>query len=121
VVVKEPTLVDSPRTALRKKFSLFVDENLRVFHNMKKEISFLEFVADINRLRLDLSEVQARALFKAVDPHDTGFIKSAALVRYAKSGNSNYREPVERPKTSFDGPVNELLTQVIGNNTLGEQ
>ena len=61
------------------------------------------------------------ALLQAVDPYDTGFIKSAALVRYAKSGSSNYREPLERPKTSFDGPVNELLTQVIGNNTLGEQ
>lgn len=117
VKVKEPLLVDSPRTCTRKKFLTCIQKHEREFRNMKKSISFLEFVADINRWNAGLSEREARSLFQIIDTEDTGFVDSAALVEYARSGSSDYRAPIIRPNSVFSGSLTILLKKVIGSNT----
>ncbi len=59
---------DSPRTQLRKRFLGCVHAHSKVFGNMKKQVSFLEFVSDINRKNMDLTEREARTVFQTLDP-----------------------------------------------------
>lgn len=109
---------DSPRYILRKKLLNCVSDFPRVFENMKKQISFLELVSDINRTGMPLSERDARSIFLLLDPVDSGFIESAWLIQWSQTGRIN-RSLVTLPPASNKPPptTKEVVTRVIGWNT----
>lgn len=109
---------NSPRHQLRRKLANCVQDFGRVFDNMKKQISFIEFVSDINRTGLPLSDRDARSIFLLLDPADSGFIESAWLRQWAETGKVNRASSIrtvdsnKQPKS-----VKEVVNRVIGWNT----
>lgn len=114
---KSSTPLDSPRTTLRKKLRNVINENSRAFANMKKQISFLELVSDINRLEMKLSEREARTVFQILDPRETGFIDSNSLSVWADTGKFDGRVVAKRPPELKVGSLDELISKVVGRNT----
>jgi hypothetical protein len=111
---------DSPRYILRKKLLNCVTDFPRVFENMKKQISFLELVSDINRTGMPLSERDARSIFLLLDPVDSGFIESAWLVQWAQTGCINRNLALQPAITVSNKPpptTKEVVNRVIGWNT----
>ena len=109
---------DSPRTILRKKLQDCVNANRRAFTTMKKQISFLQFNADIHRLQMNLTDEEARRIFLVLDPEDSGFINSKALIAWADTGTvmKNVAES-EKPKEVSAKNLADLISKVIGRNT----
>lgn len=107
---------DSPRNVLRSKLMNCIAKYPRVFENMKRQISFLEFVSDINRTGLPLSERDARSIFLLLDPTDSGFIDSAWFKQWAETGKVHRGGPT-RTAASTPKSVKEVVTKVIGWNT----
>jgi Ca2+-binding EF-hand superfamily protein len=116
---KKKEEIDSPRTFLRKKFQACVTTHSKVFANMKKQVSFLEFVSDINRKGMDLTEREARTVFQTLDPRDTGFVETAVLLRWAESGRLEaYTAPsADKPSEIKAKSLDELVLKVIGRNS----
>jgi len=83
---KKLIAVDSPEELLRKKLGICIKEHEEVFTFMKKKISFLEFVSEINRKNMRLADVEARQIFLKFDPLNTGFVDSAVLLSWGRSG-----------------------------------
>ena len=54
--------------ALRKKMGLCIQENIEVFQLMKKKISYLEFISDVNGKNMKITEVEAREIFRYSNP-----------------------------------------------------
>lgn len=111
---------DSPRTLLRKKFLECVRQHEKVFRNMKKQVSFLEFVSDITRKNMDLTERETRSVFQILDPKDTGFIDSAALLKWAETGR--FEEAGRKPSMEVASEIKarsleELIAKVVGRNS----
>lgn len=109
--------IDSPRTALRKKFLACVNAHSKCFANMKKQISIIEFISEIQRKNMNLTEREARSVFQILDSGDTGYVNSAALVDYAKSGMSEFKVAVERAAPIAADSLEDLLRKVVGRNT----
>ena len=95
--VVAPTHPESPVEILRQKFLSCVQEHAKVFDNMNKQVSFQEFISDVNRKSMRLTEKEARSIFQILDPHDSGFVASAALVRWAETGKADYKDAFVRP------------------------
>lgn len=83
---KKGAVVETPDESLRRKLADCVSKHADVFELMKKKISFLEFVSEINRKNMRLTDVEARQVFLKFDPENTGFIDSAVLTTWARSG-----------------------------------
>lgn len=117
--VKKTDNVDSPATTLRKKFQACVQQHGRVFANMKKQVSFLEFVSDINRKNMDLTDKEARTVFQTLDPKDTGFVDTAALLRWADTGRLEPCSTVaaSKPNGIRARSLEELIAKVVGRNS----
>lgn len=109
---------DSPRTVLRKKFLICVNEHSKAFANMKKQISIIDFVSEISRKNMKINEREARSVFQELDPEDTGYVETAKLVKYAKSGVVDLN--ATRPAQEFEqgGSLEELLRRIVGRNTM---
>ncbi len=110
---------DTPENRLRKKLADVIQEYPRVFSAMKKQISFLEFVSDINRTGIPLTEKEARAIFQSLDPKDSGFIESCMFKIYADTGR---KDPPPKPQPSYEhttrpGALKEIINRVVGRNT----
>lgn len=108
---------DSPRTVLRKKFLADVNAHSKCFANMKPQISIIEFISEINRKNMNITEREARSVFQLLDLNDTGYVMTSALVDYAKYGKSEYKVAVTRPAPIPADSLEELLLKVIGRNT----
>jgi Ca2+-binding EF-hand superfamily protein len=78
--------VESPEESLRKKLAICIQANEDVFLFMKKKISFVEFVSEINRKNMKLTDVEARQIFLKFDPENTGFVDTGVLVSWGRSG-----------------------------------
>jgi Ca2+-binding EF-hand superfamily protein len=111
--------LDSPRTVLRKKFHTCVKDYRRVFNAMKKQISFLEFVSDVNRTGMPLNEREARSVFQILDPNDSGFIESELLTFWAETGKTELeRKLVHRSNNSLsEKELKSIVNRAIGRNT----
>jgi Ca2+-binding EF-hand superfamily protein len=107
----------SPRTQMRQNLQKVVQQNRQVFNNMKKQISFLQFVSDITRLELPLTDKQARAIFQTLDPKDTGFIDSAALLTWADTGRIVTEHEVVKPADIKSTSLEDLIKKIIGRNS----
>ena len=88
---------ESPEQHLRRKFLSCVRENLKAFENLNKQVSFTEFISLINRKNMKLTEKEARSVFQILDYHDTGFVSSNGLIRWAETGSNDYVEKADRP------------------------
>lgn len=108
---------DSPRSSLRKKFLACVNEHQKAFAIMKNQISIIDFVSEISRKNMKLTEREARAVFQELDPEDTGYVETVQLVKYAKTGEIDFRS--KRPKENYEsgGTLEELLQKIVGRNT----
>lgn len=113
-----PPKPDSPKTINRKKFADVVKKHYSTFHSMKKTISFLELVSEVNRIAMNISERETRAIFQLVDPNDTGFVDTAALIRYAQTGRLDYRPPTAKEQKIDASMADYLIRRVAGRNTL---
>lgn len=110
---------DTPESRLRKKLSDIIQDFPRVFSAMKKQISFLEFVSDINRTGIPLTEKEARTIFQTLDPKDSGFVESCMFKIYAETGR---KDPPAKPQPSYEhttkpGALKEIINRVVGRNT----
>eukprot|EP00597_Dinobryon_sp_UTEXLB2267_P001077 CAMPEP_0170069002 /NCGR_PEP_ID=MMETSP0019_2-20121128/7808_1 /TAXON_ID=98059 /ORGANISM="Dinobryon sp., Strain UTEXLB2267" /LENGTH=692 /DNA_ID=CAMNT_0010276873 /DNA_START=292 /DNA_END=2370 /DNA_ORIENTATION=- len=114
---KAPTDPESPEQQLRKKFLNCVKEHKKVFENMNRQVSFLEFISDVNRKNMKLTEKEARTVFQIMDPNDSGFVESAALIRWAETGRDDYRAAFVRPPEIQANSIEELCSKVVGRNT----
>jgi Ca2+-binding EF-hand superfamily protein len=111
--------IDTPRTVLRKKFLNCVKDYSRVFKAMKKQISFLEFVSDVNRTGMPLSEKEARTVFQILDPNDSGFIESELLTVWAESGRTHLERSVNSRSSNAitEKELKNIVNRAIGRNT----
>ena len=111
--------IDTPRTVLRKKFLNCVKDYSRVFKAMKKQISFLEFVSDVNRTGMPLSEKEARTVFQILDPNDSGFIESELLTVWAESGRTHLERSVNLRSSNAitEKELKNIVNRAIGRNT----
>lgn len=109
---------NSPRQQLRRKLANCLKDFGRVFDSMKKQISFIEFVSDINRTGLPLSDRDARSIFLLLDPSDSGFIESAWLRQWAETGKvGRTTSHINHHHTQKSLSVKEVVTRIIGWNT----
>jgi Ca2+-binding EF-hand superfamily protein len=98
-VSKAPALQDpeAPEQQLRRKFLSCVRENVKAFEILNKQVSFIEFISLINRKNMKLTEKEARTVFQILDFHDSGYVSSNALIRWAETGKADYVDKIERP------------------------
>jgi Ca2+-binding EF-hand superfamily protein len=108
---------ESPRSNLRKKFLGCVNEHQKAFANMKKSISIIDFVSEISRKNMGLTDREARAVFQELDPRDTGYVETANLVKYAKTGTVDLR-PTKPVENNVVETLEELLRRIVGRNTM---
>jgi Ca2+-binding EF-hand superfamily protein len=107
----------TPRTVLRGKLQNVVQQNRALFTNMKRQISFLQFVADITRLQLPLTDKEARSIFQTLDPRDSGYIDSSALLTWADTGRIVTEHEPERHEDIPCNSLEELVRKIIGRNS----
>ena len=106
----------TPRQILRGKLQNVVQQNRALFTNMKRQISFLQFVADISRLLLPLTDKEARAIFQTLDPKDSGYIDSSALLAWADTGRIITEHEPERHDDIKCNSLEDLIKKIIGRN-----
>jgi hypothetical protein len=116
---KKQAVMDTPEQVLRKKLSKCLVDYPRVFGAMKKQVSFLEFVSDINRTGIPLTEREARTVFQTLDPRDEGFVESSMFKIYADTGRI---VPPVAAQPSYDytakpGALREIINRVVGRST----
>ena len=79
-------LNQSEQERLRQKLLVCIEQNKQVFQYMKKSISFMEFISEVNRQSMPLLEREARSIFVIFDPADTGFMDTTKLRHWAATG-----------------------------------
>jgi len=116
---KSPAEVETPQHVLRKKLVKCLKDFPRVFSNMKKQVSFLEFISDVNRVQMPLSDVEARAIFQLLDPHDRGFIESVLFTIFAETGQTEYKPKIiqREHRESTEDEIRVLIARAVGRNT----
>ena len=112
-----PHSIDTPRTVLRKKLKEVVDANRKSFITLPKEVSYLQFVSDVSRLACPWTERETRAIFQTLDPKDTGFVESKAILTWADTGaiitEPEKLKPIERQAKN----LGDLINKVVGRNS----
>lgn len=121
----KPNKSNGEEEAMLIKFQRCVTEHHRVFSNMNKSVSIIEFIADIHRKNMDLTEREARKIFQKLDPNDTGYVDTAVLVKFGKTGKIEL--PVPPRSGGPTGGAGEddiddedrdlLLRKIVGRNT----
>lgn len=117
VVKSVPNSLDTPRTVLRNKLKEAVDANRKSFVTLPKEVSYLQFVSDVSRLACPWTERETRAIFQTLDPKDTGFVESRAILTWADTGviitEPEKLKPIEKQFKSLA----DLINKVVGRNS----
>lgn len=99
---------------LRKSLNASIAAHPQTFQYMKKKTSFMELVSDVNRLDMPMKEKDVRAIFLLLDPQETGFVDSQALMHFAKTGSLS--APKETPKSAQQLPLEAAVNDVTGRN-----
>jgi len=108
---------DVLRGKLNKCISLYGP----VFKTMKRTISFTEWVSLVNRGSMPITEREARAIFLLFDPNDTGFMASAHLMQWSKTGDLTPPPPSAGSRNALaldDISLEEAIKKVAGKNLL---
>jgi Ca2+-binding EF-hand superfamily protein len=111
------------RERLRQKLIVCIQENQQSFAHMKRSVSFLEFVSEVNRKQMPITEKEARSIFVIFDPKDTGFMDTKRLRHWAQSGALDTPPPSAQPPSQLlkQRPLPTLaqsIAKVCGTNTL---
>lgn len=116
--------METPVQGLQKKLKACIDAHPRAFRDLKEQVSFLEFISEVNRAGMQLSEREARNIFQILDPKDDGFVESMSFTIWATTGrveryNSKARREEEGLAALPDGDagLRRLVNKVIGHNT----
>jgi Ca2+-binding EF-hand superfamily protein len=112
-----PASMESPQDILRRKLKVVVDANRRTFLNMPKELSYLQYIADVSRMQYAWSENEGRAIFQTLDPKDSGFIQSQALLNWADNGIIQTEAEKQKPPEIVARSLGELISKVVGRNS----
>jgi Ca2+-binding EF-hand superfamily protein len=109
------TDVQSHEEKLRDRLVTFMKKNPNTFGMMKKQVSFLEFVSDVTRLGINITEKEARRVFVLFDPEDTGFIEAARLRNWLESGDLEL--PPRTPAVENTPRLQDSIIKVCGRNS----
>jgi Ca2+-binding EF-hand superfamily protein len=114
----------STEKSLQNKLLNCVNNYKRIFDDMKEYITFIEFISEVNRANMPLSEREARNIFQLLDREDKGIILSKLFTVYANNGNiddvynasfhAHANAGVDRNDIAN---VKKLIKRVIGHNT----
>jgi len=115
--LKRQTIKESPLITLKNKLKVVVDANRRTFLNMPKELSYLQYIADMSRMQYAWSERDGRAIFQTLDPKDTGYIQSQALLNWADNGVIQTEAEKQKPPEIVARSLNDLVSKVVGRNS----
>jgi Ca2+-binding EF-hand superfamily protein len=107
--------IESPEECLRKKLLNCIEKFPEVFRVMKKKITFLEFMSDISKTQMFLSEKDARKLFLLFDNNSKGLINSLKLINWAKSGYF-ISPPSSAPRIQIPS-ISDAIKKICGVNT----
>lgn len=116
-VHKQSNLEDEPEEKLRKKFKVCIEQFPEVFKVMKKKISFLEFMSDITRKDMQITEREGREIFLKFDPNDTGYIDTPKLISWGTTGIVAQTPRVATSRRREIPSLKESIAKVSGNNT----
>eukprot|EP01038_Epipyxis_sp_PR26KG_P007978 gene7978-10818_t len=116
---KDGQIEDTPSERLRKKFLACIEQNPAYFRTVKSQISILQFFADISRLNMGITEKEARTIFQILDPSDSGFVQSGALIHWAQTGRSDFRSTnsISTKHAMKQRSLPDLLHKVVGRNS----
>lgn len=107
--------IETPEEILRKKILQHMQKNPNSF-SFKKQVSYFEFVSDINRLNLGIADRDARNVFVAMDPYETGFISADQIKTFIHTG----KIIISEPKLEIEPepiPLVEAMVKVSGSST----
>lgn len=113
----------SDEEILRKKLVTSMIENASIFGAMKIRVSYLELISLSERI--GLSERDIRFLSKILDPSQRGFIESAVLRQWAKTGCTDFSKPdnstskVSDDAKSDRGSIESISLQQCINSITG--
>ena len=107
-----------PHNDLRLQLIDCMNEHKQVFNLMKKKVSFLELISDVNRKNMKLSEYDVRKLFLIFDENETGYLDSSVMMNWAKTGTIVFpdttAEDQETRKKNMS--VKEAIFKICGLN-----
>jgi len=107
--------------ALREKLNKCIAMYGPVFKTMKRTVSFTEWVSLVNRGSMPITEREARAIFLLFDPNDTGFVVSAHLMQWSRTGDLTPPPPSANSRSALsidDIPLSDAIKKVAGKNLL---
>ena len=105
---------------LRQKIIICMRDNGPLFQYMKKSLSFTEFISDVNRKSMPLTEREARAVFLVFDPLDTGFMDTEKLKHWASTGVLQTPPPTAskgKPVSNKLPTLLQSIAKICGQNT----
>ena len=104
---------------LRDKLQTCIRLHSAVFKTMKRTISFQEWISYIGRGNMPMMEKEARAIFMLFDTQDTGFVASAHLQNWARTGDLTPPPPSASSKVKIaEITLSEAVRKVAGKNLL---
>lgn len=119
--VKFKGMDNAGKERLRQKLLVCIKENEALFKYMKKSVSFTEFISEVNRKPLPITEKEARAMFMLIDPTDTGFMDTVKLKHWAACGTVQTPPPTAPHPSQARAkplPLHQAIYKVCGQNTL---
>lgn len=93
-----PPPAESVESILRKKMLKCVQNHPDTFALMKPRTLYMEFISDVVRKNMTITENDARNIFIILDPQNRGYIEPPVLTHWANTG------VVERPPSMKEKP-----------------
>jgi len=117
------TLYSEEKERLRQKLIVCIQQNQPSFAQMKRSMSFLDFVSEVNRKQMPITEKEARSIFVIFDPKDSGFMDTKRLKHWAQTGALDTPPPSAQPPSQLlkQRPLPSLaqsIAKVCGTNSL---
>jgi len=94
----KPPPTESMESILRKKMLKCVQDYPDTFALMKPRTLYMEFISDVVRKNMKITENDARNVFVILDPKNRGYIEPPILIHWAKTG------VVEKPPSMNEKP-----------------
>lgn len=101
---------------LKSKLKNIMQDYPLIFLNMKKKITYLEFIADISRVNLPLTEKEARLIFHYLDPNDKGQIESKLFKIWTESTKKHFDDYLRRKNRSRNNDNDDEKDSDKGGN-----
>lgn len=109
-----------PEEVLRRKIKEHIDRNPNSFAMMKNQVSFSEFLSDLQRLHLEgVTDRDFRALYLMFDKSAGGTIDAQRIKHWIKTGVITNVTPESADSVTADNipRLQECITKVCGRNT----